>query len=280
LGDPVPVMTASIRSIIANMAKAFFCHAHEDAEAVDAIYRVIIARHPEHEPWLDKYEIKGGDDLLNKIADGMDDAEKFFIFLSRVTTTKSWVQRELKRAIMKEITGVNAEYIAPVKIGELDTLPDFLEHKRYIDLGRLTEDQWVAQFDSALTGTPARPTGGETPNLAIELAVRPDSPNVAEVWFQPRAWAEPISFVVECDATIVAARYIGTRVIERGMIMDSDFSGTNFQGQPREVREPNRYACYWPGHDVRAGDRVGIEIVLADGTDARTALRAGKATFV
>lgn len=61
--------------------------------------------------------------------------------------------------------------------------------------------------------------------------------------------------------------------------MDSGFSGMNFQGSPREVREPNRYACDWPGHDVPVGQRVGIEIVLASGADARTALRAGKVTF-
>ncbi len=262
------------------MAKAFFCHAHEDAQIVDLIYRALVARHPEHEPWLDKYEIVGGNDLLDKIAAGMDESEKFFIFLSNVTTTKPWVMRELKRAIMKEINGIDSDYIVPVKIGDLDRLPDFLEHKFYIDLGHMTEDQWVTALDGALTGNPARPTEGGTSNLVVTIEVRPNRPNVAEVWFMPRAWAEPISFAVESAAAIESARYIGTRLVGDGMIMDSGFSGFNSHGPAREIREPNRYACNWPGHDVPAGERVGVEIVLASGADARTALRAGKAKFL
>jgi hypothetical protein len=187
------------------MAKAFFCHAHEDAGIVDSIYRALIACHPEHEPWLDKYEIVGGNDLLGKIAEGMDDAEKFFVFLSRITTTKPWVMRELKRAIIREINDVDPDYIVPVKIGDLDRLPDFLEHKFYIDLGRLTEDQWIAAFNGTLTGEPTQPTGEGTPNLAIEIDVRPGTPNLADVWFKPRVWAEPISFAVESEAVIESA---------------------------------------------------------------------------
>jgi hypothetical protein len=70
----------------------------------------------------------------------MNEAEKFFIFLSPMSVNKPWVQRELRRALMREISGVDPQFIVPIKLGELDRLPAFLEDKLYIDLGRLTRE--------------------------------------------------------------------------------------------------------------------------------------------
>lgn len=72
---------------------------------------------------MDKYEIVGGDSLIKNIAEGMDQADKFFVFLSPTAVTKVWVQRELRRALMREIESVEANYIVPVKIGELKRMP-------------------------------------------------------------------------------------------------------------------------------------------------------------
>src|SRR3954447_648766 len=141
------------------MPKVFFSHASEDKGVVEAVYAEFVAAHPEHEPWVDMYKIVGGDSLLDKIARGMDESEKFFLFLSTVSVTKPWVKAELRRALMREIDGIEPGYIVPVKIGDLDAVPAWLEDKLYIDLGRLTKDEWLAQFNAAITGTPVGPPG-------------------------------------------------------------------------------------------------------------------------
>jgi TIR domain-containing protein len=61
------------------MARVFLSHAHEDVDAVEAVYVVLRERLPQHAAWMDRYEIVGGEDLLGKISAGMDEAEKFFV---------------------------------------------------------------------------------------------------------------------------------------------------------------------------------------------------------
>jgi hypothetical protein len=46
--------------------KVFCSHAWEDKELVEHVYKRIIARFPKIEGWLDKYEIVGVDDLIEK----------------------------------------------------------------------------------------------------------------------------------------------------------------------------------------------------------------------
>lgn len=176
------------------MTRIFFSHASEDKALVQAVYSEFVKAYPQHEPWVDKYEIVGGDVLLDKIAQGMDEADKFFIFLSPTAVQKSWVQRELRRAIMREIDGVDPTYIVPVRIGELDSLPAFLEGKLYIDLARLQKQEWLAQFDAAIQGAAAKPTQG-TSNVDVRMEPG-DVANKAHITFSALAWAEEFAWVI------------------------------------------------------------------------------------
>ena len=72
--------------------KAFFSHASEDKEIVEQVYKRIIARFPEIEGWLDIYEIIGGEDLIEKLAAGIDSVDRFLIFLSDRSIDKPWVK--------------------------------------------------------------------------------------------------------------------------------------------------------------------------------------------
>src|SRR5438132_11845045 len=101
------------------MSRAFFSYASEDIAIVTLVFNAVIDRFPSFQPWLDKYEIVGGEDLLKKIAAGMDSAEKFFVFLSPTSVQKPWLQRELTRAIMREVGGINPDYIVPVRLANL-----------------------------------------------------------------------------------------------------------------------------------------------------------------
>ncbi len=60
------------------MPKVFFSFASEDERTVDQVYRRVMECFPDIKPWMYKYEIVGGDDLIEKIAAGMDAADKFF----------------------------------------------------------------------------------------------------------------------------------------------------------------------------------------------------------
>jgi hypothetical protein len=233
------------------MAKIFFSHASEDKMIVEAIYGEFVARYPEHEPWVDKYEIVGGDSLIAKIAEGMDAADKFFIFLSPVAVTKPWVQRELRRALTREINGIDPNFIVPVKIGDLDVLPPFLEEKFYIDIPRLTKPEWLAHFDAAITGQGMKPgpaTG--SPNVEIALSYG-ESQNVARVTFSAKAWSEPFAWGILTSEDIL-----------RGYVEDG---GIFMRLRKRE--EPRLFALMFDTPELRPGRPITLKLHFASGVD-------------
>src|ERR1043166_4618087 len=186
------------------MPRVFFSHASEDKKVVEAVYAEFVVAHPEHEPWVDIYEIVGGDSLLDKIAGGMSESEKFFFSLSTAPVTKPWVKAELRRALMREIDGVEPSYIVPVKIGDLSTIPAWLEDKLYIDLDKLTKEEWLAQFDAAITGTPVGPPGSSgSSNIECRLTYGPEGKHVAHIEISAVAWAETFAFAVETNEDLV-----------------------------------------------------------------------------
>lgn len=248
------------------MAKAFFSHASEDKAKVEAVYDAFVAVYPEHQPWVDKYEIVGGDSLIDKIAEGMDEAEKFFIFLSKTSVEKPWVQAELKRAIMREIDGVDPGYIVPVKIGDLDAIPPFLEDKLYIDLGKLKEAEWLAEFDAAMTGERPEPTGKASQNVRWRAVEGPEGPNVAHVYFEAQAWAEQFAFFVETSEDMVD---------ETGSVTDV-WPGGNIQDIQMD-RGPRVAALSYGQPDLRPGKPEAIRLEFPRGVDALEAIaRVGR----
>ena len=174
--------------------RVFFSHATEDKGRVLAVYERLVARYPDLEPWVDTFEITGGQALLDRIAAGMDEAERFFVFLSPVSIEKPWVQAEFRRALTQELSGQRPEYVVPVKMGGLTRVPAFMENKKYINLDTLTEAEWLGEFYAAASGAGLSKEFAVEPNLIIDGATFPSEPHVAQFRIQVRHWAEEASF--------------------------------------------------------------------------------------
>lgn len=175
--------------------KVFFSHANEDKPIVEQVFLRVNQKFPTISGWLDKYEIKGGDELIDKISEGIDSSDKFLIFLSSSSIEKPWVKAELRKALMKEITGVNPEFIIPIKLGKISSFPPFLESKLYIDLESKTEDEWLSDMYTAITRQPKLLEHAEE-NLVISIHIASDNPKAVVVAFESRFWAEDIGFKV------------------------------------------------------------------------------------
>lgn len=240
--------------------KAFFSHAGEDFPVVDQIYRRVKVVFPDLAPWLDRYEIVAGNDLLDKIAAGMDEAEKFFIFLSSASVDKPWVKAELKRAIMREITNVEPDYIVPVKLGHIATVPAWIESKYHIDLERLTEAQWLQEFEAAIRGIRRTPQGAATANLQVTKGQTSDEPLAAFVLFEARYWAEQISFVVTTSSPIVLSNYQFPNSPSPGAL--------NFS----ELEEPQRWGIRIEGRQVTPGHSFAMVLKFGEGVDPVAAI--------
>lgn len=178
------------------MKKIFLSHATEDKPLVEHIYNKLKEKHPELEPWLDKFEIVGGSSLIDKIGSGIESSEKFVIFLSDVSIQKPWVNKELKKAIMEEVKRGNSNFIIPVLINNIIKVPAFLEEKFYIEVSKYTEVELINAIFYAIDDKMPNQKGETINNLAVNHGVH-RSGQIVE--FKARYWAEPISFEVTFD---------------------------------------------------------------------------------
>jgi hypothetical protein len=255
------------------LAKAFFSYAHEDVQTVEIIHAALAADYPDHAIWIDKFEIVAGESLLEKIAEGIDEAEKFFVFLSKVSITKPWVKRELRSAIMDEIEGIRPDFVAPVLLENIGRVPRFLEDKLYIDLPGMTQKEWMAAFDAAITGAPAQSHSLGDDNLLVAVERGREGKHVALVHFQPKAWAEEFSFAVETKEDMVELADAGPgRFMEMLDFGEATSVGLSLRN-PRSCRT-KRLSALVAKEDIKAGERVTFRVECPVGVDAIQAVKA------
>jgi len=181
--------------------KVFFSYASEDKAIVEQVFLRVNDKFPNISGWLDKYEIFGGDDLIEKINKGIDSSDKFLIFLSSNSIDKPWIRAELRKALMKEINGVDPEFIIPVKLGKISSFPPFLESKYYIDLETKTENEWLEEIYCGITREPKIEKNSEE-NLKISFHIAPENPQAAIIVFESMYWAEEVSFIIKTKSKI------------------------------------------------------------------------------
>jgi TIR domain len=247
--------------MLRHVAKVFFCYASEDRETVDAVYAALVAK---HDIWIDRYEIVGGESLIGKISEGIDQADKFFVFLSEVSVNKPWVQSELRDALADEIAGIRPDFVVPVLLRKLSEIPRFLKDKLYVDLSGMTQDEWVSALDAAITGTPARPEGAGSDNLLVTKE-HGSGDHIALVRFEPKAWAEKLCFIVETSEDMVQPED------GPGAISDLLDNGTiGLTGVRYNIT--GRIAALCAQSDVQPGEQITFKIEFPEGVDALGAI--------
>jgi hypothetical protein len=240
--------------------RVFFSHASEDKESVQQVFQRVAADYPDVKGWLDRFEIVGGDDLIEKLAAGIDGADKFLIFISEESVGKPWVRAELRKALMAEIEGVKPDFIVPVKLGPVTKFPPFIESKYYIDLETKTEAEWLPEIYAAITGVPSASEPDARDNLVVTRYPTVDDPDAFVVVFDARYWAEQIAFSIETAAPILERRY---------ELLPPQKSGTlNYAVQELE----QRYSVALPDKRISPGQRFVMLMKFAPDTDLNSVI--------
>lgn len=99
--------------------------------------------------WYDKWELKVGDSLQRKIADGIQGSAWLAVILSQNSIGSSWVEKELNAGLALELER-NDVFVLPILIEDC-TVPLFLKDKLYADFRR--------SYRVGLDGLLARVTG-------------------------------------------------------------------------------------------------------------------------
>jgi hypothetical protein len=110
-------------------AKAFVSHSSKDIPIVDKIVADLESNGVS--VWYDKFEIRAGDDIVDKVNEGLKDSEYFLLILSPNALSSSWVKEETSFAVLQQIA-FKGIFVIPVLIQDCD-IPPLLRHRRYVD---------------------------------------------------------------------------------------------------------------------------------------------------
>lgn len=81
--------------------------------------------------WFDKWELRVGDSLIERIEEGIQESQWMVVILSPAALKSEWVLKELRTGLTKEI-GAKKVFVLPALCQEV-SLPSFLQDKFYAD---------------------------------------------------------------------------------------------------------------------------------------------------
>jgi hypothetical protein len=106
--------------------------------------------------WLDEWEIRLGDSLIERIEEGIEESQWMIVILSPKSVKSEWVLRELHSGLTKEI-GSKKVFVLPVLCKKV-TLPNFLRDKFYADFTDsyeygfgLIKDRLMGEYGSSVS---------------------------------------------------------------------------------------------------------------------------------
>jgi len=126
----------------------FLCHASEDKAYVRRVHADLISAG--HMSWLDEFEIKVGESIVQKINEATSNVEFLVLFLSKNSIKSSWIQREWHSVAMRSISKGKIN-ILPIVIEEVE-VPSLLSDIKYADFKNSYRDG-LDQLLQALKGS-------------------------------------------------------------------------------------------------------------------------------
>ncbi len=142
--------------------KVFISHATEDKKRFVTSFATLL-RENGVDAWLDQWEIKAGDSLVDKIFEvGLKEANAVIIVLSKTSVQKPWVREELNTSVVNKIC--RGTKLIPVIIDECD-VPECLRSIVWHRVKNLDSyDQSLQAMLAAIFDIVDKPPVGEPPS--------------------------------------------------------------------------------------------------------------------
>ncbi len=146
--------------------KVFISHASEDKERFVLEFAKKL-RSKGVDAWVDKWEIKPGDSIVEKIfEEGIKNCDVFIIVLSKYSANKKWIKEELNSAVIKRIEGKTR--IIPIIIDEDVGVPTSLKHLMWVKVRDLSNyEKEFQQILKTIYEVIDKSPLGEPPKFAI-----------------------------------------------------------------------------------------------------------------
>lgn len=97
--------------------------------------------------WFDKWEIKAGDSIPGKIAEGFKDSDACLIFLSRDFGGSEWCTKEMNTALVK---GIEEDLTVIPSLVEVCDVPELLKELRRVDFIEFSATQFEQKLQEII----------------------------------------------------------------------------------------------------------------------------------
>lgn len=104
-------------------------YAHEDSDFVDELAANLFKNRVP--VWVDRWELKVGDSILEKIQDAIQKADAIIVVLSKASVSSGWCKKELTSGLIKELEAKSV-FVLPIIIENCE-IPLFLKDKMHAD---------------------------------------------------------------------------------------------------------------------------------------------------
>jgi len=156
--------------------KVFICHAGEDNKFAIKLAEYLTAKGVD--PWIDDWEIRPGDKIIDKIFNvGIGQCEVFIVILSKISIKKPWVREELDTAFVRRIE--DHTKLIPIRIDECE-IPIPLKATAWLNLNpEENMDKSIESLLTAIFNTTIKPNIEEIPQRFLD-AEKEDEYNIVE----------------------------------------------------------------------------------------------------
>jgi hypothetical protein len=111
-------------------SKTFICHSSKDHAFVNKLAKRL--KKEGVDVWIDDWEIKVGDSIMEKINEGLENSSFFVIVLSKNSRNSDWVHRELNATLMRQIVKKDVKILPLLLQIQAKALPMLLQDIRAV----------------------------------------------------------------------------------------------------------------------------------------------------
>ncbi|HYK03200.1 MAG TPA: toll/interleukin-1 receptor domain-containing protein [Thermoanaerobaculia bacterium] len=157
--EAVGAFVEGLRWLREPVVHAFVCHASDDKETAREL--ATLMRSMGADVWLDEWEIRVGDSIVEKIGEALGKVTHLIVLLSKHSVTRPWVKKEFSAALMRQLSD-NSVRVLPVRLDDCE-IPPILADIRYAD-ARPGMRSVVTELERSFFGTVgeiARSGGGD-----------------------------------------------------------------------------------------------------------------------
>ncbi|NTV99593.1 MAG: toll/interleukin-1 receptor domain-containing protein, partial [Chlorobiaceae bacterium] len=145
--------------------KVFISHSSEDKPQVELLAHAL--RECGFEPWLDKWEIGPGDDIVASINAGLDAANAGIIVFSSHTGSSRWVDAEVNTLTYMRI--MDGKLLIPVVVGDAAWVPPLLRPLARRGIDEIDAIIDALRYRQALPSPIRNPEQGRIEPVSISL---------------------------------------------------------------------------------------------------------------